>query len=236
MSHQIVKSRSRQQVLLLRLLLAVLVLLLIWGFHEYGRYRAGYNLLAVSEQKQAQQQRIAELEAQVTQLREQKAILERGAGVEQEAYKQLQGTVSGLQDELLELKEELAFYRGIVSPEDASKGLKLQSFVLNPGREQDSYRYKMVLTQVLSNGTVAYGNIQVSVSGTEDGEAREYTLAQLSDEGENLQFRFKYFQSFEGEFALPQGFVPSKVNLDIKPRSRSHKQLSESIEWMVQES
>jgi hypothetical protein len=89
---------------------------------------------------------------------------------------------------------------------------------------------------VLSTGSVAYGNIAFSVEGTEQGKEKEYTLAQLSDINKELRFRFKYFQSFEGDIALPEGFIPSKVNLVVKPRSRRHKQLTESIDWTVQES
>lgn len=235
MSHHIVRARPRWQSLLIRASMVFLALLIAWGLYEYGRYRAGFDLLAANEQKLEQQRQVDELRDENTRLREQRAILERSGGVEQEAYKQLQSTVGGLQDELLELKEELAFYRGIISPEDASKGLKLQSFTLSPGRGKGHYGYKMVLTQVLNNGTVAYGNIAMTVSGSENGEEREYTLAQLGEDSDPLQFRFKYFQSFEGDITLPEGFIPSKVNLVVKPRSRTHKQLSESINWMVQE-
>lgn len=232
MSHHIIKARPRRQVHLIWLAAAVVLVLVAWGLYEYGRYQAGYDILAAREH--AQQQK--ELEGRVDGLREQKAILERSRQIEQEAYKELQGTVNSLQDEILELKEELAFYRGIVSPSGDNKGLNLQSFELMPGRNGRSAHFKMVLTQVLSNGNVAYGNIALSVVGIQKGVEKEYTLAQLSDTTKELQFRFKYFQAFEGDISLPEGFIPSKVNLVVKPRSRRHKQLKESIDWMVQES
>lgn len=236
MSHRVVKARPLWQTWLIRTASVALAILVAWLLFEYGRHRGGYDVVAAQEQERAWTQQLVELGRENTRLREQQAILERSSQIEREAYKQLEGTVNGLQDEILELKEELAFYRGIVSPGDAKKGLNLQSFELIPTREARKFRYKMVLTQVLSNGNVAFGNIAFSVEGSQGGEAKEYTLAQLSGNDNLLRFRFKYFQAFEGEFALPEGFNPSKVNLVVKPKSRSHKQLTESIEWMVQES
>lgn len=236
MSHRVVRARPQWQVYLIRAATVLVVLLVAWGLYEYGRHRAGYDVLAVHEQQRQSRQQMQELEHETTRLREQKAILERSSQIEQEAYKQLEGTVNGLQDEILELKEELAFYRGIVSPGDAKKGLNLQSFGLAPTREDRTYHFKMVLTQVLSNGNYAYGNIAFSIEGREGEEDKEYTLAQLSDNDKELRFRFKYFQAFEGDISLPEGFIPSKVNLVVKPRSRKHKQLTESIDWTVQES
>jgi cell division protein FtsB len=236
MSHRVVRARPQWQVHLMRLGVVLAVVLAAWGLYEYGRFKGGYDVVAAQQQTRQQQKQLAALEQETTHLREQKAILERSSQIEQEAYRQLEGTVNGLQDEILELKEELAFYRGIVSPGDAKKGLNLQSFNLTPLREARKYRFKMVLTQVLSNGNVAYGNISFSVEGREAGKDKEYTLSQLSDNDKELRFRFKYFQAFEGDLSLPEGFIPSKVNLVVKPRSRKHKQLTESIDWMVQES
>jgi len=213
----------------------LLLLLVVWGMFEYGRHQGGYDVLAAYDERQGLQQELDGRAQEITQLREQIAVLERSSQIEQEAYKQLEGTVNGLQDEILELKGELAFYRGIVSPGNAKAGLTLQTFEISPTLVNGQYHYKLVLTQVLSNGVVAYGNISFSVEGSQEGQAKEYTLAQLSDNNKELRFRFKYFQSFEGDLVLPEGFLPSKVNLVVKPRSRKHKQLTESINWMVQE-
>jgi hypothetical protein len=93
-----------------------------------------------------------------------------------------------------------------------------------------------VLTQVLSNNNVASGSVAVSIGGELEGKAQQYELSQLSEEDGELSFRFKYFQILEGEFLLPEGFTPSKVNITVKPRSKSQKKLSQSYDWAVQES
>jgi hypothetical protein len=236
MSHRVVRARPRWQLLSIQFGSVAVAILTAWGMYEYGRHDGGYDVIAAFDKRQQLQQKLDSSHKTNSQLREQMAVLERSSQIEQEAYKQLESTVNGLQDEILELKGELAFYRGIVSPGDAQKtGLNLQTFELNPTLIERKFHYKLVLTQVLSNGTVAYGKISFSVEGSQEGKPKEYTLAQLSKNTRELSFRFKYFQSFEGDISLPEGFIPSKVNLVVKPKSRKHTQLTESINWMIQE-
>ena len=180
---------------------------------------------------------VAKLEQHHSTLREHNAVLERSWQIERQAYKQLEGAVTGLQDEILELKEELAFYRGIVSPKDATKGLIIQDVELSRGALPRHYKYKVVLTQVLNNGTVARGNLRFEVEGVLKGKQKRYTLEQMSERKEKSgpSFRFKYFQILEAEFILPEGFEAIKVNLIVKPKSKAHKKLTQAFDWVVAE-
>ena len=237
MSHLVVKRRSAWHSRASVAGITLLGILMAWGTYEFGRYRAGFDTLAASEAIEVLQGQISKLEQKHGDLREQNAVLERSGQIERQAYKQLEGAVTGLQDEILELKEELAFYRGIVSPTDATKGLKLQDFELSSGAQERQYHFKVVLTQVLNNGTVARGNMQFEVEGLHKGELKRYTLKQISDisESNGPAFRYKYFQILEGDFVLPEGFEPIKVNLTVKPKSKAHKKLTQAFDWVVGE-
>jgi hypothetical protein len=234
MSHQIVKARPQRQARLIRVGVIILVLLSAWGLFEFGRYQGGFDILAAQGLQSSNEERMVALLKEISQLREEKAILERSARIEQEAYKQLDTTVIGLQDEILELKGELAFYRGIVSPSDDATGLDVQSFELSGRGVERSFGYKLVLTQILNNSTLASGTVALMVEGMENGEAREYPLQQLSNQKGEMRFKFKYFQILEGEMSLPEGFSPRKVNITVKPTTKSHKRLSQSYVWAVQ--
>jgi len=235
MSHHVIRARPVWHSRLIATALILGTVLSAWGLFEFGRYQAGYDMLEVQTEQDDYESKLADLGRHATELREQKAILERSQKIEREAYKQLEGTVSGLQDEILELKQELAFYRGIVSPTDARAGLGIQSFELSHGAGK-SIHYKLVLTQVLSNNTTASGYVALVIGGEKGGKTQQYELSQLSGEKGELRFRFKYFQILEGELHLPDGFTPSKVDITVKPSSRSHKRLSRSYDWSVKES
>lgn len=236
MSNLVIKERSVWQSGMGIAGIVVLSLILAFAIFEFGRYRAGYNALDAAEAVSALNEEIAGLKRKQTTLREKSVVLDRSGQIERQAYKQLDGAVTSLQDEILELKEELAFYRGIISPKDTSKGLKMQDFELSLGIMPRNYHFKVVLTQILNNRNLARGNLLFEVVGVLKGEQKSYTLDKLSDsKGKGPAFRFKYFQILEGDFMLPEGFEPIKVNLTVKPKTSAHKKLTQAFDWVVRE-
>lgn len=237
MSRLIVKPHQPWRVRLITALVVLGALASGWGLFEYGRVRGGYNRLEAGAERGRLLDQVADQEDAIRRLRENQVVLERTREVEREAYSLLENTVSSLQDEILELKEELAFYRGIVSPDDGSEGLRLQSFKLETGLAERTWRYKLVLTQVLKNDTVASGKVTMTVEGTQDGVPHQLPLKDvvISGDGEPA-FRFKYFQDLEGEFELPAGFQPATMSVVVDPRGRKRRRLEESYDWPAEES
>jgi len=237
MNRLVVKSHNPLRVALLVAAIAAGLLLAGWAVFLYGGYKAGYDCRSAKDKVVELGHQKQELDALVAQLREQKAVLERSRDVERQAAEELNGTVAGLQGEISELKSELAFYRGIVSPKETAGGLRIQRFELAPNGVARGYRYKLVLTQVLKNGSVARGYASMRVEGTRDGELATLSLADLGLGGKDgtLYFRFRYFQDFEGNFVLPEGFVPSRVTVEVDPRSRGHRDFEKVFEWSAEE-
>ncbi len=217
--------------------IVILVLLISgWTLFDYGRYLAGYDSREseneISELLDIQKH----LEKRIETLREEKAVLERAAQIERKAYNELDTTLKVLQAEILEHKEELAFYRGIVSPKDSSSGLYLQNFYLSQNGETRSYRYKVVLTQVLKNNRLVNGKVKLQFDGLLNGESkilklRDVTAKKIKD----LNYRFKYFQNIEGVVEFPEGFSLLRVNVQILPRGRQRDMIEKTIEWSIEE-
>lgn len=206
-----------------------------WSLFDFGRYQAGYD----SHESDLEQLRLAalvdELHEDIEHLREQKAQLERAAQIERQAYNELDTNLKVLQGEILELKEELAFYRGIVSPRDASRGLKLQRFSLEPNGLR-SYRYTVVLTQVLKNDRLARGRVKLFIEGLQDNEPKTLDLTALSENSvKELAYRFKYFQNLEGDLVLPKGFKPMRATAQILPGGRQADMIEKTIDWPTEE-
>lgn len=202
-----------------------------WGLFEYGRARSGLDFNAMREETQLLSDHNDDMQRTINDLKEEKAVLERSQQIEQEAYKQLEGTVSGLQEEISELKSELAFYRSIVSPTDAGGGLRVQTFELSHLGLERSYRYKLVLTQVLKNDTVVRGRAEVNIEGSQNGRMAVISLNQLDPGKSDFEFRFKYFQSFEGNFQLPAGFSPQRVTVKVSPRESRFQPFEKAFNW-----
>lgn len=237
MTHHIVKTMPRWWRNSLLLLLLTLFVATAWGWFEYGRYHAGFDLLTTMQRHEASQETIRALEEQVAHLRGEKAILERGSKVEREAYKQLELTINQLRGEFSEQEGQLAFYQGIVSPSSISEGLNVDEFVITAGKEPGRYVYKLVMTQVLNNSYIATGQVELLLEGEQDGVGKILNIRALSGEsGSDYKFRFKYFQNIEGEMALPQGFIPGNITIRVKPAGNKYKRLEKQLEWPLKES
>jgi hypothetical protein len=91
----------------------------------------------------------------------------------------------------------------------------------------------MVLVQVMQHERSVRGDVAFSLEGAQDGEAVTYTLEQLvpADEDSDWPFSFRYFQTFERELILPDGFMPEKVNVEVRSRTKSVASIEQSFIW-----
>ena len=216
----------------------VLLVLLIsgWTLFDYGRYLAGYDSRDSGNEIEGLLQTQNHLEKRIEILREDKAVLQRAAQIERKAYNELDTTLKILQAEILEHKEELAFYRGIVSPKDSSSGLYLQNFYLTQNGDTRSYRYKVVLTQVLKNSRLVNGKVKLQFDGLLNGESKILGLKEITAKKvRDLNYRFKYFQNVEGAVEFPEGFSLLRVKIQILPRGRLRDMIEKTIEWTFEE-
>lgn len=207
-----------------------------WSVFDYGRYSAKFDSAAARKSEASFVQIHDALSTEIETLREEKAVLKRAAQIERQAYNELDTTLQSLQSEILELKEELAFYRGIVSPRDASRGLRIQKFSFEENGFSRSFRYKIVLSQVLKNDHVSTGSLQLAFEGLQDNQPKVLKLREVTEKRINdLDFKFKYFQNIEGNIEIPKGFMASRIILRIFPRGRQEDMIEKTFDWPKKE-
>lgn len=228
----VVKAQHPWRSRILLVLAVIGLALMAWSVFEYGRFSAGYDSVEASQEHKVLLNHVDELEEQIEKLREEKAVLERAAQIERKAYDELDTTLKVLQAEILELKEELAFYRGIVSPRDASHGLHLQRFKIEPSGKTRGFRYKVILTQVLKNDSTARGVIRINIEGMHKEQRQVLGLAQITEKNvKEVEYSFKYFQNVEGEIELPAGFTPQRVTISVIPRNQRQDAFDKTFDW-----
>jgi len=228
----VVKAHHPWKFRVMLALLLVALILIGWAIFEYGRFSAGYDSVEATHEHKVLLDHVDDLEEQIEKLREEKAVLERAAQIERKAYDELDTTLKVLQAEIIELKEELAFYRGIVSPKDAAHGLHLQRFRIEPSGKPRGYRYKVILTQVLNDDRNARGVIRINIQGMQKGEPKVLGLNQVSEKNvKELEYRFKYFQNVEGEIQLPEDFKPQRVIISVVPNQRDQDAFEKTFDW-----
>jgi len=203
-----------------------------WGLFEYGRYTGQYDgQEAIQAVKQLRTQ-VGALAADNQRLHRRAALLQQGNRVDQYAYKDVSQSLRGLQDEIYELKEEVAFYRTILEPGKSSKGLRVQSLKMVGIGQQNQYRYKLVLTQVLAKADPVHGAVQVKIFGIRNGSQGTLAWRDLTSGGDKeLHFHFKYFQKLQGVISLPVGFKPTRVAVRVIPKGRHKEVVEQSFKW-----
>ncbi len=220
-----------------RALLAVAVIASLagaYGLYEYGMYRGGFERIASADERESLLSELDTASLQNSELRRRIAQLETSRGVDREAYDQVEGTLGDLQAQLQAQREELDFYRAIVTPADGVSGLRIQEFSVKPGVQDSLYRLRVVLVQAAKHDRLVSGVVRLSLDGAHEGRPVSYDLSEVTiddSESQALSFSFRYFQNFEREVLLPDGFVPDRVNIEVAPRGSRSDVIRQSFDW-----
>ncbi|MGI9223596.1 MAG: DUF6776 family protein [Woeseiaceae bacterium] len=201
--------------------------------YEVGRIHAGYNVVDAAGEREQYERRIVVLENEIVSLKEQVALLETHRDIDRAAYSEVETSLTELQAKIQEQRDAIAFYRGIVSPADGNKGLRVQDLKLSRGKAEREYNIRLVLVQALQHDRKVSGTVNVTIDGDQDGVETTYTYAQLlpDDSEPGWAFSFRYFQDFDRQVILPDGFTPQRVNIEVQSRTRSIASIAESYSW-----
>ena len=223
---------QRPVLWLLGLLVIVLaVVALIWSAYLYGQRGAGFDRSEAMRVVADLQQQVEELQKLYAESQHQAAMIERNSRIDDDASKQLKQSLSEVQQEAMELKKELAFYKSVVTPEHEKRSLAIQTIQLKL-EESGEFRYKIMVSQRGRNDKLARGSIDIKVEGTEGGQAKSLSLNEVSDSTKNVtKFGFKYFQNFEGTLSLPTTFTPDTLRVVVTPSSDGIDKLDELYSW-----
>ncbi len=212
---------------------AGLLVALMGVFFYWGESYQSHELDRIGLEREALESRIDELEHRNYNLVQKNAHLKGSSKIEHDAYELANQELARLQQELLAQKQELIFYRGIVSPKNAVLGVNLQSFEIRQKNSQNQYGYKMILTKNGKSASKIKGDTNVLIRGEFDGSVSEFKISDLAlgKTPKDTKFSFRYFQVFEGDIVLPDGFVPFEVKIGIKAATKKVESLSETISW-----
>lgn len=214
-------------------LVVVLVALLLWLFFILGQTYQSYELSLFKLERETLVSQVDELESRNHNLVKKNAQLSSSSRIEHDAYLLANQELIKLQRELLEQKEELVFYQGIVSPKDAELGINLQTFEVRAKGNGGVFSYKMVLTKRGEGTKKITGTADVLIRGEDKDGKRELLLSKIEPDKseEDTKFSFRYFQVFEGEFSLVEEFTPYELEIDIISTTKNIKSFTENISW-----
>ncbi|MCW8955558.1 MAG: hypothetical protein OQL09_01645, partial [Gammaproteobacteria bacterium] len=146
---------------------------------------------------------------------------------------QVNKTLGEAQAQIMEMKEELTFYRSIVTPNKSKRSIvvkKVQLVAESAGR----YKYKVVLIQDGRQDVAVRGLVEFSFEGEQaDGTVVRFDLPAVSVQKttKRQKFGFKYFQNFEGSIRMPDNFTPTTMFVSVLPSSSRVPKAEEVLAW-----
>jgi hypothetical protein len=228
------------------------VLLGGWGLYSYTRAHTVSDFERAQTERDKMRAENRELSQKLRaalnenqQLKDQAAYQSRSQEIDGNACAAVKQTLSTMQAEAADLREQLGFYRGIVSPNEAQAGVRVFEFkVYGPKDRQGdkpaqpgAYKYDLVLIQSVRHDKRVDGDLAVSFEGLRGGAKQTLKLSDLATDGnKNLVFSFKYFEEFSGSFRFPEGFKPLRATVTLQ--GEGMPRIDDDYDWnkIVQES
>lgn len=230
-----IRNRPPVQRRILLVLGVAGIVLVLYLVYEWGRSAAGFSKFAELQRRRELTEQIDKLTEANEKLRTDIAAAELARNVDRQSYAAVEKSLTDLQAQVLKHREELTFYRGIVSPEDGIGGLRVQRFQIFPAGAAHRYRLVLVLLQSMRQDTAASGLVEIRVEGMRGGQSVELPLSQLGDISRSdgrVAFQFRYFQELEQEITLPPDFEPRAITVQV--HSGRLAPVRETYPWQVQ--
>ncbi len=181
--------------------------------YNHGLSMAGFERESAVRARQTLEDDTRQLRGELQQLRESLARAQRTIQMDQAAYQELDKSLKGSAQEIVRLREEVNFYRNIISPADKKSGLRLQSFSIVPAGGVNQYRYKLVLIQALKHERAVTGQASFEIDGMQAGEDVQLRFPRATERP--IAVNLKYFQDIEGKIELPRNFQPRRIRVSI---------------------
>jgi hypothetical protein len=209
-----------------------LLLFVGWKLYDLGKIHGVSELAGLRAEMLQLERRNRELVNESSGLRDRVAILERSSQIDQQAAQAVKSELGQLEEALQASREEVEFYRGIVTPGDVDPGLRIHRFELEEDLTQGEYHYDLVLTQLKRNDKFVSGVVDWKISGLLDGKPVVLTLDKVTEPAvKQLKFRLRYFQDLAGTIKLPEGFVPDRIELTVSPKGKGKPPVVQAFDW-----
>lgn len=202
--------------------LAVLLGVLLGGGGLW-LYRSLTQPADQSEQIQLAMQNLKGSQQSLRQIQSEFEVLRGQLVLEESTRKGLEKSLLATQTELAQTREQLAFYEQLLPP-GPSGSVTVRA--LDISKRGDLLEYKVLLQRNAPEGKAFSGRLQFQLTGRQDGKTVKIDLSPSSgpdsvlaesslEQIDPLILNFNQFQRAMGWLALPQGFEPTALTLNV---------------------
>ncbi len=150
--------------------------------------------------------------------------------IDKTAYADLKVSLTESSKDMTDLRDELNFYRNILSPDESGTGVRVDLFSIVAVDPPGRYQYEFTLIQMQPHDNPMIGNLNVEIEGVEAGIRRIVDVTIFGDELKK-QLSFKYYQKVHGAFDIPAAFSPTGVTVSFQSDNNNTVAVSQSYPW-----
>ncbi|AIY43673.1 membrane protein [Collimonas arenae] len=218
--------------------LKALFLIVVLGFggaiamwvYDMGRNFTGHGP-AVSRQQLADlNDKVAGLTAERDRFSSTVNAAESRLNIEKAAQEQLGQQIKVLETENAKLKEDLAFFEGLLPNATGNQGITIQRLTAEM-QTPTQLRYRMLIMQG-GKAPNFVGDVQILVSATVAGKSTVLTFpgasASVADKAA-YKLDFKYYQRVEAELTLPEGAVVKAIQAKVMEKGQMRAQQTSNL-------
>ena len=190
-------------------LLSISLALAEWVY-DAGRSIAGFDSRTSSQALADLKARVVELETELTVVRGVASAADSNLKIERVAQQQLGQQVRALESENAALKQDLAFFEGLLPDSiGGEQGVRINRFRIEPGNLAGQYRYRLLVIHSATRTQKEFrGNLQIVLKVQEGGRDVMISFPSESDtEKQRYRLDVKHFQRAEGVLSIPSGVV-----------------------------
>ena len=124
-----------------------------------------------------------------------------------------------------------------MAPESDELGLIIAEFNVTKTDGLGRYHYKAVFRQAGAGDRVLEGKVEIAIAGEFEQQRQVLSLASILPENKSFDpaLEFRYFQNLEGEFILPDGFIPEQVEVKAESSKPTSIKVEKIFSWSVVE-
>ncbi|MGY6039956.1 DUF6776 family protein [Aeromonas sp. AE23HZ002T15] len=200
----------------------VLVVLVVGGL--IGYVIGNRQELAQSGLLTVQQETLERQSKAIGQLKTDLGIKDTLLATQKAAFEQLQQTLKDQEAQVQEQKRQLAFFERIMRPTGDQVGVVIDNLSLQETSVPGRYHYRLALTQPAKKRELFRGQVQIRVEGSLADKPKTLSSRDLGMKVGEGRYALRYFQLLEGNWQLPEGFIPDRVRVTIAKEGRQPAQ------------
>lgn len=214
------------------LVLAMLVggLALGWWTYNEGMRFAGFERGITSNELHDLRGRVATLEGENVDLRSKVAQSDRKLQIEMATQGDLTKSMQVLQDENAHLKEDIAFFRQLMSSDKSHSELSIYRVKVENSLLPGEYRYRLLLLQGGQREKEFQGKVQLLVNLQQDGKKSVITLPAVDGkDAQTFNLSFKFYQRVEGTFQVAPRAQVKNIQVRVYENNSPQPKLMQTV-------